>query len=78
MTGILLASLCADALIGGTPGLLEGNPQLSLIPAFRDPGDPVLVLAGSLSFCSNGLASLDLTRVSLQQELEGLDYFAGR
>jgi hypothetical protein len=30
MAGILLASLCAAALIGGTTGLLGGNPQFLL------------------------------------------------
>jgi len=44
-----------------------------VIPAFWDGGDLGLVPAGSLSFCSNGWASLDPFRVSWQQELEGLD-----
>ncbi len=58
-TGILLASSCAAASISGTPGPLEGNPQLSLIPACQDGGDLGLVPSWSLSLGSNGLVSLD-------------------
>jgi hypothetical protein len=59
MTGMLLATLCATALIGGAPGVLKANPQFLLLRLSEDRGDLGLVLAGSLSFCSNGLAPLD-------------------
>ena len=43
MTGTLLAGVFATASIGGTSGLIEGNPQLLLIQLYGVGGHPRLV-----------------------------------
>ena len=43
MTGILLAGVFATASIGGTSGLIEGNPHLLLIQLYGVGGHPRLV-----------------------------------
>jgi Amt family ammonium transporter len=72
MTGILLTGVFATASIGGTPGLLEGNPKLLLIQLY---GVAVtLVWSAGVTYLLLKLVSLFLPlRVSLQQEMEGLD-----
>ena len=72
MTGILLAGVFATASIGGTSGLLEGNPKLLLIQLY---GVAVtLVWSAGVTYLLLKLVSLFLPlRVSLQQEMEGLD-----
>jgi Amt family ammonium transporter len=72
MTGILLAGVFATASIGGTPGLIEGNPQLLLIQLYG----VAVTLAWSLGATYGLLKLVSLfvpLRVSMQQELEGLD-----
>jgi ammonium transporter, Amt family len=72
MTGILLTGIFATASIGGTSGLLEGNPHLLLTQLYG-----VAVTLGwtaVVTFLLLKLVSLFVPlRVSLQQELEGLD-----
>jgi Amt family ammonium transporter len=72
MTGILLTGIFATASIGGTSGLLEGEPHLLLIQLYG-----VAVTLGwtaIVTFVLLKLVSLFVPlRVSLQQELEGLD-----
>ena len=72
MTGTLLAGVFAANAIGGTAGLLEGNPQQVLIQLYgsRSPwSGPARV-----TFVLLKLVSVFVPlRVSLQQELEGLD-----
>jgi len=72
MTGTLLAGVFATAAIGGTSGLIEGNPQQLLIQFY---GVAVtLVWSGGVTFILLKLVgALVPLRVSLQQELEGLD-----
>jgi ammonium transporter, Amt family len=72
MTGILLAGVFATASIGGTSGLLEGNPQLVLIQLY---GIAVtLAWSGAITYLLLKLVSAFVPiRVSLQQEMEGLD-----
>ena len=72
MTGILLAGVFATASIGGTSGLIEGNPQLLLIQLY---GVAVtLAWSGGVTYLLLKLVSLFVPmRVSRQQELEGLD-----
>src|SRR5580704_6981251 len=72
MTGILLTGVFATASIGGTSGLLEGNPHLLLAQLYG-----VAVTLGwtaGATYLLLKLVSLFVPlRVSLQQELEGLD-----
>ena len=72
MTGTLLAGVFATAAIGGTSGLIEGNPQQLLIQFY---GVAVtLVWSGGVTFILLKLVGAFVPlRVSLQQELEGLD-----
>src|ERR1700688_1132364 len=72
MTGILLAGVFATASIGGTPGLIEGNPQLLLIQLY---GVAVtLAWSAGVTYVLLKLVSAFVPlRVSMQQELEGLD-----
>src|ERR1700720_4133854 len=72
MTGVLLAGVFATASIGGTSGLIEGNPQQLLIQLY---GVAVtLVWSGGVTYVLLKLVSAFVPlRVSLQQELEGLD-----
>jgi Amt family ammonium transporter len=72
ITGILLAGVFATASIGGTAGLLEGNPQQLMIQFYG--------VAVGLAWCTGAtylllkLVSLLVPlRVSREQELEGLD-----
>ena len=62
----------ATAAIGGTSGLLEGNPQQLLIQLY---GVVVTALwCGGVTFVLLKLVSAFVPlRVSMQQELEGLD-----
>jgi Amt family ammonium transporter len=72
MTGILLAGVFATASIGGTSGLVEGNPHLLLIQLY---GVAVtLAWSAGVTFVLLKLVGVFVPiRVSLQQELEGLD-----
>ena len=71
MTGILLG-VFATASIGGTSGLIEENPRLLLIQLY---GIAVtLTWSAGVTYMLLKLVSLFVPiRVSLQQELEGLD-----
>jgi Amt family ammonium transporter len=72
MTGILLTGVFATASIGGTSGLLEGEPHLLLTQLYG-----VAVTLGWTAVATYVLLKLVSLfvplRVSLQQELEGLD-----
>ena len=72
MTGILLTGIFATASIGGTSGLLEGDPRLLLTQLY---GVAVtLVWTAVATYLLLKLVSLFVPlRVSMQQELEGLD-----
>ena len=72
ITGVLLAGVFATASIGGTSGLIEGNPQLVLTQLY---GIAVtLVWSAGITYVLLKLVSVFVPlRVSLQQELEGLD-----
>src|SRR6266436_2089428 len=72
MTGILLAGIFATASIGGTSGLIEGNPQLMLIQLY---GVAVtLVWSGGVTYVLLKLVSAFVPlRVSREHELGGLD-----
>ncbi len=72
MTGTLLAGVFAVSAIGGTSGLIEGHPQQLLIQLY---GVAVtLVWSGGVTYVLLKLVSAFVPlRVSLQQELEGLD-----
>jgi Amt family ammonium transporter len=72
MTGILLAGVFAMGSIGGTSGLVEGNPQLLLIQLY---GIAVTLAwsAGVTYLLLKLVSALVPIRVSSQQELEGLD-----
>jgi Amt family ammonium transporter len=71
-TGILATGVFATASIGGTSGLLEGNPHLVVTQAYG-----VAVTLGwsvVVTFILLKLVGLFVPiRVSMQQELEGLD-----
>jgi ammonium transporter, Amt family len=72
MTGTLLAGVFAVAAIGGTPGLLEDHPQQVLIQLYGI--GVTLVWSGAVTFVLLKLVGVFAPlRVSLQQELEGLD-----
>jgi Amt family ammonium transporter len=72
MTGTLLAGVFATAAIGGTSGLIEGNPQQLLLQLY---GVAVtLAWSGGLTFILlKAVGAFVPLRVSQQQELEGLD-----
>jgi Amt family ammonium transporter len=72
MAGTLLLGVFATAAIGGTAGLLEGNPNQVLIQFY---GVAVTFLwTGGVTFVLLKLVSVFTPlRVSQQQELEGLD-----
>jgi Amt family ammonium transporter len=72
MTGILLTGVFATASIGGTSGLIEGNPRQLLIQLY---GVAVtLAWSGGVTFVLLKLVSAFVPlRVSREQELEGLD-----
>ncbi len=72
MTGILLTGVFATASIGGSSGLLEGNPLLLLTQLF---GVAVTLVwsAGVTYVVLRVVSTFVPLRVSLQQELEGLD-----
>ncbi len=72
MAGTLLLGVFATAAIGGTAGLIEGNPNQLLIQFY---GVAVtLVWTGVVTFVLLKLVSVFTPlRVSQQQELEGLD-----
>ena len=72
LTGTLLAGVFAVNAIGGTSGLLEGNPQQVLIQLYG--------IAVTLAWSAGGtfvllklVGAFAPLRVSVQQELEGLD-----
>ena len=72
MTGILLTGVFATASIGGTSGLLEGNPYLLVTQLYG-----IAVTAGwsiVVTYALLKLVGLFVpVRLSMQQELEGLD-----
>src|SRR6202034_716136 len=72
LTGILLAGVFATASIGGTSGLIEGNPRQLLIQLY---GVAVtLAWSGGVTFVLLKLVSVFVPlRVSRGQEMEGLD-----
>jgi ammonium transporter, Amt family len=72
MTGILLAGVVATASIGGTSGLIEGNPEQLLIQLY---GVAVtLAWSGGVTYVLLKLVSTFVPlRVSREHELEGLD-----
>src|SRR6202142_1873721 len=72
LTGILLAGVFATASIGGTPGLIEGNPRLLLIQLC---GVAVtLAWSAGVTYVLLKLVGLFVKlRVSREQEMEGLD-----
>src|SRR3954454_2114804 len=72
MTGTLLAGVFAVAAIGGTPGLIEGHAQQVLIQLYGI--GVTLAWSGIVTFVLLKLVGVFAPlRVSLQQELEGLD-----
>jgi Amt family ammonium transporter len=72
MTGTLLAGVFATSAIGGTAGLIEGHPQQVLIQLYGIAA--TLVWSGGVTYVLLKLVSAFVPlRVSLQQELEGLD-----
>jgi Amt family ammonium transporter len=72
LTGILLAGVFATASIGGTSGLIEGNPRQLLIQLY---GVAVtLACSGGVTFILLKLVSAFVPlRVSREHEMEGLD-----
>jgi Amt family ammonium transporter len=72
MTGVLLAGVFATASIGGTPGLLEGNPHLLVLQLY---GIAVTLAwsAGMTYVLLKLVGAFVPLRVSREQELEGLD-----
>jgi Amt family ammonium transporter len=72
LLGTLLTGVFATAAIGGTAGLIEGNPQLLLAQAYGVA--VVFVWTGGMTFVL--LKVIDLLaglRVSHEHEVEGLD-----
>jgi len=71
-TGILLTGVFATASIGGSSGLIEGNPLLLVTQLF---GVAVTLVwsAGVTYVVLKVVSAFVPLRVSLQQELEGLD-----
>jgi ammonium transporter, Amt family len=72
MTGIVLTGVFATASIGGTSGLIEGNPHVLLIQL---SGVVVtLVWSGAISYILLKLVSTFVPlRLSREHEMEGLD-----
>jgi ammonium transporter, Amt family len=72
LTGTLLVGVFATASIGGTSGLIEGNPHQLLIQFY---GVAVTLLwSGAVTFVLLKVVGVFVPlRVSLQQEMEGLD-----
>src|SRR5215213_8715541 len=72
ITGTLLTGVFATAAIGGTAGLIEGNTRQLLIQAY---GVAVTLLwSGGVTFVLlKVVGAYVVLRVSVQQELEGLD-----
>jgi ammonium transporter, Amt family len=72
ITGTLLVGVFASAAIGGTAGLIEGNARQLLIQLY---GVAVTLLwSGGVTFVLlKVVGAFVALRVSLQQELEGLD-----
>jgi Amt family ammonium transporter len=72
MTGTMLVGVFATASIGGSSGLIEGNPHQLLIQFY---GVAVTLLwSGAITFVLLKVVGAFVPlRVSLQQELEGLD-----
>jgi ammonium transporter, Amt family len=72
MTGILLAGVFATASIGGTSGLIEGNPRLVLVQLY---GVAVTLVwsAGMTYLLLKLVGAFVPLRVSREHELEGLD-----
>src|SRR4051794_11124467 len=72
LTGTLLAGVFATSAIGGTAGPIEGHPQQVLIQLYGIAA--TLVWSGGVTYVLLKLVSAFVPlRVSLQQELEGLD-----
>jgi len=72
MTGILLAGVFATASIGGTSGLIEGNPHLLLIQLYGV--GVTLAWSAGITYALLKLVGVFVpVRVSLRQEMEGLD-----
>jgi Amt family ammonium transporter len=72
MTGTLLAGVFATATIGGTSGLIEGNPQQLLIQLYGV--GVTLAWCGGMTYLLLKLVSAFVPlRVSREHELEGLD-----
>ena len=72
LTGTLLAGVFAVNAIGGTSGLIEGNPQQVLIQLYGVAA--TLLWSGGITFVLLKLVGVFAPlRVSPQQELEGLD-----
>jgi ammonium transporter, Amt family len=72
MTGTLLGGVFAVAAIGGTAGLLEGHPHQVLVQFYGVV--TTLVRSGAVTFILLKLVGVFAPlRVSMQQELEGLD-----
>jgi Amt family ammonium transporter len=70
LIGILLAGVLATASIGGTSGLIEGNPQLIQFYGVA----VTLVWSGGVTFLLLKLVRVFVPlRVSRQREMEGLD-----
>jgi Amt family ammonium transporter len=72
MTGVLLAGVFATASIGGTSGLIGGNPRLLLIQLYGVAVTLAWSAAGTYVLLKLVSAFVPI-RVSLQQEMEGLD-----
>jgi Amt family ammonium transporter len=72
MTGVLLAGVFATASIGGTSGLIEGNPQLLLIQ-LCGVGVTLAWSAGVTYVLLKLVSAFVPLRVSKEHELEGLD-----
>ena len=72
LTGTVLAGVFATAAIGGTAGLIEGNPKQLAAQLY---GVAVtLVWSGGVTWGLLKLVSIFVPlRVSREQELEGLD-----
>jgi Amt family ammonium transporter len=72
MTGTLLTGVFATAAIGGTSGLIEGNPQQLLIQLY---GVAVtLVWSAGVTYALLRLVGVFVPlRVSREREMEGLD-----
>lgn len=72
LTGTFLAGVFAVNAIGGTSGLIEGNPQQVLIQ-FYGIGVTLVWSAGITFVLLKLVGAFTPLRVSVQQELEGLD-----